>query len=93
MRMTMKDINDANEVIITLFNKKIYRIDKKSQKIYENDNDVTDLCLQLESKYTIGDMVIDSPYTFGMMMARVMKNQTDRKCLRFLKEFHDLRLM
>lgn len=41
----------------------------------------------MEKDYTIGDMVIGTPYKLGVVMSKILNNRTDKKCMHFINEF------
>ena len=87
----IKDINNAKKIYfsIELIKKFDIVIDKALNKIYENNTDITQECLNIMNEYTIGDMVIDSPYKGGMVMAKILYGKADKKCLQYLNSVAD----
>lgn len=91
-RHSIKDINLAK--VITFDSGDFYqvKVDKNEKKVYRLrrcDNkeiqDITDVIIDSASKYTIGDIVIDAPYTMGVFLARVLDGCVNRKCINWLK--------
>lgn len=91
-RHSVKEINQAK--VITFDSGDFYRVkvDKIEKKIYrlkfcEEDEikDITDEIYEIASRYTIGDIVIDAPYTLGVFLARVLDGVTNRKCISWIK--------
>lgn len=85
--MKIKDINNANKVILrkTLMNGYVVEINKDEQKIYQNGKDCTLECLEMYNSYTIGNALIKHPYKGGMVAMKILKNKADKRCLNFLR--------
>lgn len=41
------------------------------------------------NEYTIGDIVVDTPYKGGMVMAKILQNKADNKCLKYINGLVD----
>lgn len=87
--MTLKEINDANivilknELVTIVINKnkrKIFQI--KSNLIHTPNIDVTDECLRVADRHVYG-----TPYKGGTVAIKILNNQTDMKCKSYLKSF------
>lgn len=66
-------------------------IDKINHKILytqksKDTEDITQKCEQMEKEYTIGDIVVDTPYKLGQVCSKVLNNRIDRKCINWLNE-------
>ena len=92
--MTIERLNDA-KVIILNNNFCTVVVDKEKHSIVqtrklnkEMNEDITEICEQMESKYTIGDMVVETPYTGGMIMSKLLNNCVDRRCMKFINNFN-----
>ena len=42
----------------------------------------------MEKEYTIGDMVIETPYKGGIVMSKLLNNRLDRRCMKFINMFN-----
>lgn len=92
--MEISDINNASKIILdnSLFQ---LVIDKNEHKIIQTrrlnkqiNKDLTKKCEQ--RKYSIGDIVIGTPpYTMTgeMIMAKILNNRADKKCMKFINQF------
>lgn len=89
--MKIKELNDAKRISFSIEIGRKFEIviDKESNKIFENNTDVTQECLDVMSQYTIGDIVIGSPYKGGMVVAKILQGNADRKCLQYLNSVAD----
>lgn len=98
-RHSIKDINQASVLIFDSDDFCRVKVDKKERRIYrlkffEEDKieDITDEIYEIASRYTIGDIVIDAPYTLGVFLARVLNGVTNRKCINWLKLWDSITL-
>ena len=91
MKIKIKDINDAKKICfsIEIFKKSDIVIDKVLNKIFENNVDITQECIDIMNEYTIEDIAVDAPYKGGMVMAKILQNKADSKCLKFLNGLVD----
>ena len=48
-------------------------------------NDVTKQCEAAENAYTLGDIVVETPYTGSIVMSKILHNSIDKRCKSFLK--------
>ena len=92
--MRISKLNKAE--IISLDNEMchiaINKIDHTIIQTRQWDNDIcqelTEECEKMESEYTIGDMVIETPYKGGIVMSKLLNNRTDKKCMNFINLFN-----
>ena len=91
MKIKIKDINNANKITITFefFREHKIVIDKNQNLIEENGVDITQECLKILNEYTIGDIVVESPYKGGMVLALILQGKANGKCLKYLKAIAD----
>ena len=91
MKIKIKDINDAKKICfsIEIVKKSDIVIDKVLNKIFENNVDITQECIDIMNEYTIEDIAVDAPYKGGMVMAKILQNKADSKCLKFLNGLVD----
>lgn len=91
MKIKIKDINDAKKICfsIEIVKKSDIVIDKVLNKIFENNVDITQECIDIMNEYTIEDIAVDTPYKGGMVMAKILQNKADSKCLKFLNGLVD----
>lgn len=89
--MKIKELNDAKRISfsIEIIRKFEIVIDKELNKIFENNIDITQECLDIMNEYTIGDMVVDTPYKGGMVMAKILQGKANRKCKKYLNSVTD----
>ena len=76
-----------NEICHIIINKIDHTIIQTRQ--WDNDihQDVTEKCEKAESEYTIGDMVIETPYKGGVVMSKILNNRIDKRCMKFMDLF------
>lgn len=99
MKIKLSELNNASVIILDSYDFLKVKIDKTNGIVTElihtgeeTNRDVTQEVLKAESNYTIGDMVIDSPYTLGMVIAKLLKNEVNQKCMCMLNAFDEVRL-
>ena len=77
--------NQFCHIIIDKINHNIIQTRQWNDMVNE---DVTEECEQMESEYTVGDMVIETPYKGGIVMSKLLNNRTDGRCLNFIDIFN-----
>ena len=50
--------------------------------------DFTEKCEKMEKEYTIGDMVIETPYKGGVIMSKLLNNRIDERAMKFVNLFN-----
>lgn len=96
MKIKNSDLNNASVIILDAGNFLKIKVDKVENKVtelihtgIETNKDVTKEVLIAESKYTIGDMVVGTPYTLGMVVAKLLNNTADLQCKKTLLHIFD----
>ena len=91
-RCSVKDMNLAHTIIFDSGDFFKIKIDKKDGRIYQimfcgNDEnvDITKDVEAIASKYTIGDMVVDRPYSIGKFLFHALHGTVNNKCIRLFK--------
>lgn len=88
---SLKEINYANTIIFDggdYFKVKIDKVEHKIYQIYSKkacEKETTEEIEAVASKYTIGDIVINTPYNMGVFLNKVLNSEVDRKCIGWLK--------
>lgn len=77
--------NQFCHIIIDKINHNIIQTRQWNDMVNE---DVTEECEQMEREYTVGDMVIETPYKGGIVMSKLLNNRTDGRCLNFIDIFN-----
>lgn len=92
--MKIAKLNDAKTIILNnefyniVINKENHSIIHVRQWNEEINKDVTETCEQMERNYTIGDMVIETPYKGGVVMSKLLNNRIDKQCIEFINMFN-----
>lgn len=88
---SLKEINYANTIIFDggdYFKVKIDKVEHKIYQLYSKkacEKETTEEIEAVASKYTIGDIVINTPYNMGVFLNKVLNSEVDRKCIDWLK--------
>lgn len=97
MKTQISDLNNASVIILDAGDFLKIRIDKTENKVTElihtgsgANRDMTDSVLNEESNYSIGDMVVNTPYTLGMVVAKLLKGTANGKCKKVLNVFDEI---
>ena len=97
MKTKLSELNNASVIILDAGDFLKIRIDKNENKIIELicngkeiNRDMTKNALDIESNYTLGDMVVDTPYTLGMVTAKLLKGAVNNKCKKILNAFDEI---
>lgn len=92
--MKMTKLNEAkiiilnNELCNIIIDKEKHNIIQTRQWNKEVNEDTTEICEQMEKEYTIGDMVIETPYKGGIVMSKLLNNRLNRQCMKFINMFN-----
>lgn len=76
--------NEICHIIINKVNHTIIQVRQWNDDMYQ---DCTEMCEKMEDEYTIGDMVVETPYKTGMIMSKLLNNRIDDKCMSFINLF------
>ena len=97
MKYTLSELNNASTIILDAKGFLKIKIDKKegiitevSKMGKESNIDVTQEILDIESNYSIGDIVVDTPYSLGMVVAKLFKGNANNKCKKALNIFDEI---
>lgn len=91
MEYNLKEINYANTIIFDggdYFRVKIDKIEHKIYQLYSKkacEIEITKEIGEVAQKYTIGDIVINTPYNMAVFLNKVLNSQVNRKCTGWLK--------
>ena len=97
MKTQISDLNNASVIILDAGDFLKIRIDKAENKVTElihtgseTNRDMTNSVLNEESNYSIGDIVVNTPYTLGMVVAKLLKGTVNGKCKKVLNVFDEI---
>ena len=77
-----------NEFCNIVINKEKHSIIHVRQCDKEINEDVTELCEQMEKEYTIDSIVTEVPYKGGVVMSKLLNNNIDKQCISFIDNFN-----
>lgn len=90
----ISELNNANivtidsELFCITINKINHTIIQTKQLEKDFYRNATIDCEKMEKDYTIGDIVVGTPYSFGMVCSKILNNRADKKCVNFIKLCH-----
>lgn len=97
MKTQISDLNNASIIILDAGDFLKIKVDKTENKVIElihtgseTNRDMTEDVLNEESNYSIGDMVVNTPYTLGMVAAKLLKGTVNGKCIKVLNVFDNI---
>lgn len=77
--------NEMCHIVINKIDHTIIQTRQWDNDIYQ---DFTEKCEKMESEYSIGDMVIETPYKGGVVMSKLLNNRTDERAMKFVNLFN-----
>lgn len=94
MKPSLSDINNSSIIILDagkILTIKINKIQNSVTQLFwmgeEVNKDITNELISVESQYTIGNMTVDTPYTMGMVIAKLLRGEANKKCIKMLNVF------
>lgn len=97
MKTQISDINNASIIILDAGDFLKIKVDKVENKVIElirtgseTNRDMTEDVINEELNYSIGDMVVNTPYTLGMVAAKLLKGTANGKCKKVLNVFDEI---
>lgn len=83
-----KIISLDNEICHIVINKINHTITQTRHWNNDMHQDFTEKCEKMEKEYTIGDMVIETPYKGGVIMSKLLNNRIDERAMKFVNLFN-----
>lgn len=92
--MEMERFNSAKIIILDnefcniVIDKEKHSIIHARQCDKEINENVTEMCEQMEKEYTIDSMIAEVPYKGGVVMSKLLNNHIDKQCISFIDNFN-----
>lgn len=97
MNYTVSKLNKASVITLDAKDFLKIKIDKKSGEIIEvfrfgkkENRDITKEILAIDTKYTVGNKIMRTPYTLGVVLKKLFNGDVNNKCKKALKIFDNI---